>query len=89
MLIIEGLAYFVSMENVLEMITYGLTLSSLLSDDYSDKSSYGSVAVLFAFLVFPLYIQKVKVFGVYVVAFCRTLKNSKFNISPKFKPHLK
>jgi hypothetical protein len=75
-LVIEGLAYFVSMQNLIELVTYVLTLMSILSDYYPTKCSYGSVAVLFAFLVFPLYIQKVKIFGVYVVAFCRTLKNS-------------
>jgi hypothetical protein len=84
MIVLEGLAYFVSMQNIMEMLTYVITLLSVLSDDYSYKSSYGSVAVLFAFLVFPLYIQKVKVFGVYVVAFCRTLKNSNHLIKKKF-----
>ncbi len=77
-MVIEGFAYFVSMQNIIELVTYILVLMSILSDHYSEKCSYGSVAVLFAFLVFPLYIQKVKIFGVYVVAFCRTLKNSNF-----------
>ena len=75
-LLIEGLSYFMSVQNIIEFFTYFLTLASLLTSDYTQKSAYGSVGVLLAFLVFPLYIQKLKLFGVYVVAFCRTLKNS-------------
>jgi hypothetical protein len=75
-LILEGFSYFSSLQNLAELTTYTLAIVSLVSTNYNIKAAYGSLAILFAFLVFPLYIQKLKVFGVYVVAFLRTLSNS-------------
>lgn len=75
-LVLEGFSYFSSLQNIAEMLTYTLSIISLVSTNYNVKAAYGSLAILFAFLVFPLYIQKLKVFGVYVVAFLRTLSNS-------------
>lgn len=73
---IDGLAYFLSLQNLLELFTYSTALISLFSNSYYMQSAYGSVAVLCAFIAFPLYIQKLKIFGLYVVAFRRTLANS-------------
>ena len=73
---IDGLAYFLSLQNLLELFTYSTALIALFANSYYIQSAYGSVAVLCAFIAFPLYIQKLKIFGLYVVAFRRTLANS-------------
>lgn len=75
-LFIDGLTYFLSLQNLLELFTYTTALMSLFSNSYAVKSAYGSVAVLCAFIAFPLFTQKLKIFGLYVVAFRRTLANS-------------
>jgi hypothetical protein len=64
------------MQNILELLTYSTSLISLSSRNYYTQSSYGSLSILFAFILFPLFIQKLKMFGLYVVAFRRTLTNS-------------
>lgn len=76
MVFIDGCSYFLSYQNFIEVFTYIASMTSLLSTNYSVQSAYGSLAVLFSFLLFPLYIQKLKIFGLYVVAFRRTLANS-------------
>lgn len=73
---LDGLSYFISLQNMIEIATYVTSLISLLSRNYYTQSAYGSIAVLFAFILFPLFIQKLKMFGLYVVAFRRTLANS-------------
>lgn len=73
---IDGLAYFLSLQNLLELFTYTTALMSLFANSYYMQSAYGSVAVLCAYIALPLYIQKLKMFGLYVVAFRRTLANS-------------
>ncbi len=70
---LDGLSYFLSSQNLIEIFTYTISLMSLLSHNYHLQSAYGSIAVLSAFILFPLFIQKLKVFGLYVVAFRRTL----------------
>lgn len=55
----ESLPYFLSFQNLLELTTYSISLCSLFAKDYSSQSSYGSVAVLFAYILLPLFIQKV------------------------------
>jgi hypothetical protein len=72
----EGLAFFVSMQNWLEVFTYVGALYALMSNDFSTKSSLSSICVLFSFIVFSFLIQKLRMFGLYVVAFRRTLQNS-------------
>jgi transient receptor potential cation channel subfamily A protein 1 len=72
----DGLSYLTKTQNVVEFITYGMSMVSLLSDDVRIKSDYGSLAIVFAFILFPLYMQKLKLIGIYVVAFLRTLTNS-------------
>ena len=73
---LDGISYFYSSQNLIEIFTYITSMSSLLSKDFNMQSAYGSIAVLFAFILFPLFIQKIKMFGLYVVAFRRTLTNS-------------
>ena len=72
----DGLSYLTKTQNVVEFITYGMSMVSLLSNDVRIKSDYGSLAIVFAFILFPLYMQKLKLIGIYVVAFLRTLTNS-------------
>ena len=60
---IDGLAYFLSLQNLLELFTYSTALISLFGNSYYIQSAYGSVSVLCAFIAFPLYIQKLKIFG--------------------------
>lgn len=73
---LDGLSYFLQSQNIIEIFTYTISLLSLWAPDYQSQSAYGSIAVLSAFILFPLFIQKLKVFGLYVVAFRRTLTNS-------------
>ncbi len=72
----DGLSYLTKTQNLVEVITYSMSMISLLSDDVRVKSDYGSLAIVFAFILFPLYMQKLKLIGIYVVAFLRTLTNS-------------
>ena len=64
------------MQNLLELFTFFLSLSSLLQSDILTRSSFASIAVLLSFMLFPLYIEKMSSIGIYVVAFKRTLANS-------------
>ena len=73
---LDGFSYFLSLQNTIEILTYITSLVSLASRNYYTQSSYGSIAVLLAFIVFPFFIQKLRMFGLYVVAFRRTLTNS-------------
>lgn len=48
----------------------------MVSANYNSQCSYGSIAVLFAYILFPIFIQKLDSIGIYVVALQRTLVNS-------------
>jgi hypothetical protein len=61
---LDGFSYFLSLQNTLEILTYITSLISLESRNYYTQSSYGSIAVLFAFIVFPFFIQKLRMFGI-------------------------
>jgi hypothetical protein len=73
---LDGLSYFLSSQNLIEIFTYAISSMSLMAPNYNLQSAYGSIAVLSTFILFPLFIQKLKIFGLYVVAFRRTLTNS-------------
>ncbi len=49
---------------------------ALLSNQLTQKTQYSSIAILSLFTTFTFLIQKLKVIGVYVLAFRRTLLNS-------------
>lgn len=70
------IAYCLSLNNWIENTTYALSLISLNSDDYDFQAGTCSVAILLAFFVLPLKMEKIQVIGLYVVAFCRILSNS-------------
>ena len=67
--LLDGLSYFLTLQNLIELFTYTTAMLSLFSSTFNSQSAYGSFAVLFAFICFPLFIQKLKMFGLYVVAF--------------------
>ena len=64
------------LRNFLELITYILSLISFLSINFYTQSNYGSIGVLFAYILLPVFLQKFKAIGVYVIALKRTLLNS-------------
>jgi len=74
--LIDGLAYLTSLQNWFEMSAYALALASILLDDIISKLTYASMGILMAYIVFIFLIQKLRVFGLYVLAFKRTLGNS-------------
>jgi len=49
---------------------------AIYSENMSDKIQYTSLAILVMFIKFSLLLQKVPKFGIYVLAFQRTLINS-------------
>ncbi len=75
-LLLSKIAYLMSLKNWLEIFTYVSTMIALHSNSVEQQHKYGSLAILAAFFVFPLKMQKLRVFGLYVVAFMRTLVNS-------------
>ena len=70
------IAYVVSLKNWFENVTYILSLISSNSNDYDIQAGTCSFAILLAFFVLPLKMEKIQVVGLYVVAFCRILSNS-------------
>ena len=74
--LIDGLAFLTSFQNWFEIVTYLLALGSILMEDVEKKLTYSSIAILLAYIVFIFLIQKLRVFGLYVLAFKRTLGNS-------------
>ena len=72
-MLIDGLSFFTSIQNWFEIVTYLLSLGSILADDIWTKLTYASIAILLAYIVFIFLIQKLRVFGLYVLAFKRTL----------------
>jgi len=75
-LLLSKIAYILSLKNWLEGFTYVSILVSVHASSYEQQHRYGSLAILAAYFVFPLKLQKLRIFGLYVVAFMRTLANS-------------
>ncbi len=78
---LDGFSYFSTsyhsfLQNFLEVSTYLMSLISLLSIQYHIQSNFGSVAILFAYILLPLFLQKFKAIGVYVITLKRTILNS-------------
>jgi hypothetical protein len=74
--ILDGLTYFSKLKNWIVNFSYALAIFSIFLSHFKHKAALGSFAVLFAFLIFPIYLQKFKLFGIFIVAFYRTVKNS-------------
>ena len=73
---VDQLAFFSSAQNIAEVITYVTDFLGIVSNDLDDKPNLCSCTVLLSFLVFSFLIQKLRMFGLYVLAFRRTLTNS-------------
>jgi transient receptor potential cation channel subfamily A protein 1 len=73
---ITRLSFFSSVTDWVEIFTYVMTLITILTDDPNTKFSFASICVLAAFLVFAFMIEKLKVFGLFVLAFKKTLIKS-------------
>jgi hypothetical protein len=74
--LIVGLAFFSSVTDWIEVFTYAMTLITILVQDPDAKFSCASIAILAAFLVFAFLIEKLQVFGLFVLAFKKTLIKS-------------
>ncbi len=73
---LDGISYFLSLQNLMEITTYCLSLISLLSIYFQTQSNFASVAILFSYILLPIFLQKFKSIGIYVIALKRTLLNS-------------
>lgn len=71
----KGLSFFFS-DSAVELIAIVLSLICIFSNTLALKTQYASLALLALFTTFTFLIQKLQVFGVYVLAFRRTLVNS-------------
>lgn len=72
----DKVAYITSPENTLELLTFITILIAIFSSTQNDQATFVSIAVLSAFLTYPLYLLKMRVLGVYVSAVNKTLANS-------------
>ena len=75
-ILIDRFSYFNSFENLFEVVTYILAAASIISTNFMTKLTCSSVGILSSFIVFTFLIQKLRGFGLYVLAFRRTLHNS-------------
>ncbi len=75
-ILVDKLSYFNSLENFLEIFTFICALIGIISNHFLTKLMMSSIAVLSSFIVFTFLIQKLRGFGLYVLAFRRTLSNS-------------
>jgi hypothetical protein len=76
LLFVDGAAFFSSAKNNGECVSFVLALVAIGSTHMETKLSVSSIAVLLAFIVFSFLIQKLRMFGLYVLAFKRTVQNS-------------
>ena len=82
-LFFDKVLFFLSVANLIEIMVNVTALICIMSSDRAVKSGNGTAAVLLTFFLFPLYLQKVKAVGIYVVALLRTISNS-IKFSPIF-----
>jgi hypothetical protein len=76
MVLVDGLAFFSSIQNIGECVSLVLALVAVFSPRSETKLNASSITVLMSFIVFSFLIQKLKMFGLYVLAFKRTVQNS-------------
>ncbi|CAF0869034.1 unnamed protein product [Brachionus calyciflorus] len=75
-ILVDRFSFFVSGQNWSEVITFIMALVAIMTDNMVLKLNLSSISVLSSFIVFSFLIQKLKVFGLYVLAFRRTIQNS-------------
>ena len=64
------------LENWLEMISLLCTVLTIAIEDFTFKTTCCSIGIMMSFLNFAFLIEKLNVFGLYVLAFRRTILNS-------------
>ena len=72
----DNKSFLLSFQTWFEAGIYTCAAISIYSLTYELQNVLASITVLGSFLLFPLYLQKVRVFGVYVLALKRTVENS-------------
>jgi hypothetical protein len=73
---ISGFAFFTNFDDLLDILIGFLNIRMLFTPSYHTKSSYGSISILLSYIRFVFSLQKIPIFGIYVLAFRRTLQNS-------------
>jgi hypothetical protein len=73
---VEGFYYLLSLQNLMEIATYLMSLIGLLSISYYYQTNFASIAILLAYILLPIFLQRFKSIGIYVIALKRTLFNS-------------
>jgi len=74
--IYKGIRFVMETDNWFEAWSIIFSLIAVFTDTLAMKTQYASIAVLLLFANFTFLIQKLRIFGVYVLAFRRTLVNS-------------
>jgi hypothetical protein len=73
----DGFGFFTIFQNWCEIITYTTALYAMLSGNFTVKSTYISISILMAYVVFAFIIQKLKVIFFFllmtIILFIRTL----------------
>jgi len=72
----DGLIFFASLINWFEVLAIVFTFLALLFTTLQMRTQFAAVAVVFMFTSFVFLIEKLRVIGIYVLAFRRTLINS-------------
>ncbi len=75
-LLSDGLTFFTSLINWIELVAIVFTFLALFFNTLQMRTQFAAVAVLSMFISFVFLIQKLQVIGIYVLAFRRTLINS-------------
>ena len=73
---VEGFSYLLSIQNLMQVATYFMSLIGLLSINYYYQTNFASIAILLAYFLLPILLQRFKSIGIYVIALKRTLLNS-------------
>lgn len=72
--VFEGLRFFP--KNILEMGTFAMCSVAVFSEKMEHKTQFTSLGILAMFITLASKLQKVPYYGIYVLAFKRTLFNS-------------
>ena len=75
-ILVDGLSFVSSAQNMGECASFSLAFLAVFSPSIETRLNLSSIAVLISFIVFSFQIQKLKIFGLYVLAFKRTIQNS-------------
>ena len=73
---VNGILYFMSYTNLLELVTFPLSIVTLLLGNSELKSAFYSLSILFAYNIFVLRLDKFMGIGPFVNVFGNIIKNS-------------